>query len=214
MTAAARFGHCARTSIFCVQLLVAGTSGWLEPAHAAEYSEDAVKAAYLYRFSGYVEWPVTAQSTKTFVIAVVDAPAVARELKRLVPGHQINNRIIDVVEATHIKDTGRPAILFIGAGHADLLRPALPELAAESTLVVTDEAGGLEEGGTLNFLTLDHRVRFEVSLTAADREHLKISAELLAVAVRVFGGGRQSREVPTDCRFWNDCAMSDKFDPS
>jgi YfiR/HmsC-like len=183
----ARVGLCAPMSLFCVQLLVSGTSGWVEPVHAAEYSEDAVKAAYLYRFSGYVDWPAAAESAKTFVIAVVDAPAVARELKRLVPGHRINDRIIEVVEASRIKDAGPSAILFIGGGHANLLRPALSELAAESTLVVTDEERGLEEGATVNFLTLDHRVRFEVSLTAADREHLKISAELLAVAVRVFG---------------------------
>jgi hypothetical protein len=212
MTDGARFGHCARVSVFCAQLLVSGTYGWHEPAHAAEYSEDAVKAAYLYRFSGYVDWPAAAESGKTFVIAVVDSPAVARELKRLVPGHQINNRLIDVVEAARIKDTGHPAILFIGGGHANLLRPALFQLAAESTLVVTDEEGGLEEGAAVNFLTLDHRVRFEVSLTAADREHLKISAELLAVAVRVFGGGRQSRDVPPD--HWNACTMSDEFCPS
>jgi hypothetical protein len=197
MTAGARLGHCWRMSLFCVLLLVSGIFGWLEPAQAAEHSAEAVKAAYLYRFSGYVDWPVAAEAGKPFVIAVVDSPAVARELKRLVPGHQINNRIIDVVETARIQDTGQPAILFIGGGHANLLRPALSELAAESTLVVTDEEGGLEEGATVNFLTLDHRVRFEVSLTAADRGHLKISAELLAVAVRVFGGGRQSRDLPS-----------------
>jgi hypothetical protein len=46
---------------------------------------------------------------------------------------------------------------------------------------------------------------------------LKISAELLAVAIRVFGGGRQSRDVrgmPPECVFWNDCTMYDAFDPS
>jgi hypothetical protein len=45
----------------------------------------------------------------------------------------------------------------------------------------------------LNFLTIDRRVRFEVSLTAAGQAHLKISSELLGLAVRVFGVPRQSR---------------------
>jgi hypothetical protein len=118
----------------------------LEPALAApEYSEDVVKAAYLYRFAGYVEWPGRADAA--FVIAVVD----------------------------------------------DQVRPLLSDFAAGATLVVTDEDGGLDEGATLNLLTLDHRVRFEVSLIAAARSHLKISAELLAVAVRVFGSARQER---------------------
>jgi hypothetical protein len=203
-------------SILCVQLLWA--TWCLGSARAAAaYSEDAVKAAYLYRFAGYVDWPGAADSSIPFVIAVVDAPAVVRELKRLVPGHPINNRIVVVVEASRIKDTGRPAILFIGGGHAHLLRPALSELEAESTLVVTDEDGGLDEGGTLNFLAIGHQVRFEASLTAADRAHLKISAELLAVAVRVFGGGRQSRDargLEPECGFWNECTLSSELGPS
>jgi hypothetical protein len=60
-------------------------------------------------------------------------------------------------------------------------------------------------------------VRFEVSLSAADRAHLKISAELLAVAVRVFGGGRQSRDmrgVPHEWDFRGDSNKNSEIDPS
>jgi hypothetical protein len=216
MTGGARFARCARVSILCVQLL----SGilYLEPARAAAaHSDDAVKAAYLYRFAGYVDWPDAVDSSKPFVIAVVDAPAVVRELRHLAPGHPINDRRVVVVEASRIKDAGRPAILFIGGGHAALLRPALSELEARSTLVVTDEHGGLDEGGALNFLALGHRVGFEASLAAADRAHLKISAELLAVAVRVFGGDRQSRDargLRPECGFWNECTLSSRLGPS
>jgi hypothetical protein len=189
MTAAARIGRCVRVSILCVQVL--GTALCLDPAPAAaEYSQDAVMAAYLFRFAQYVDWPGNADAAKPFVIAVVGSPAVASELRRLVPGHPINNRVVEVVEANRVTDLGRCGMLFIGGGYAELLRPALAELAAASTLVITDEDGGLDEGATLNFLNLDHRVRFEVSLTGARRAHLKISAELLAVAARVTGGGR------------------------
>jgi hypothetical protein len=216
MTAGTRLVRCARMSVLCAQLF----SGmyYFGPAQAAtEYSGDSVKAAYLYRFAGYVDWPDTADSSKRFIIAVVDSPGVARELKRLAAGHQINNRPVEVVEAGRIKDTGRPTILFIGSGHADTLRPALTELAANSTLVVTDEDGGLNAGAALNFLVLDHRVRFEVSLSAADRAHLKISAELLAVAVRVFGSGRQSRDMqgaPHEWDFRGDSSKNSEIDPS
>jgi hypothetical protein len=47
-------------------------------------------------------------------------------------------------------------------------------------------------GSVLNFVIVDKRVRFEISLTAAERAGLKISSELLSVAVRVHGGRRQS----------------------
>ena len=66
------------------------------------------------------------------------------------------------------------------------------EVEVERNPPVTDEDDGLNQGSVLNFVTVNRRVRFEVSLTAADRLRLKISSELLAVAVRVRGAPRHS----------------------
>jgi hypothetical protein len=164
------------------------------PLFAADYSDEAVKAAYLFRFAGYVVWPQRSQAKGDFVIAVLDAPGVARQLTTLARGHSINNRAVTVRESQSVRDLGDPDILFVGAGRAGSLRAWKPVSPSRSTLVVTDEEGGLKSGGVLNFLTIDRRVRFEVSLTAADQAHLRISSELLAIAVRVFGVSRQSRD--------------------
>jgi hypothetical protein len=165
------------------------------PAHAADnHSEAAVKAAYLYRFAGYVDWPDDASSTEPFTIAVLGSPAVARELKGLLPNHYVNSRPARVREVKGVRDLGRPQILFVGSGYADALRLIMPAVSREPMLLVTDEEEGLNQGSVLNFVTVDRRVRFEVSLTAADRLRLKISSELLTVAVRVRGGHRQSRD--------------------
>jgi hypothetical protein len=161
---------------------------------ADSYSEAAVKAAYLYRFAGYVDWPDEASSSEPFTIAVLGSPAVARELKGLLPNHYVNNRPAQVREVTGVRDLGRPQILFVGAGYANALRVIMPAVGRKPMLLVTDEDDGLNQGSVLNFVTVDQRVRFEVSLTAADRLQLKISSELLAVAVRVRGGHRQSRD--------------------
>ena len=163
-------------------------------AHAADrHSEAAVKAAYLYRFAGYVEWPEETSSTEPFTIAVLGSPAVARELKGLLPNHYVNNRPARVHEVRGLRDLGRPQILFVGSGYADALRVIMPAVGREPMLPVTDEDDGLNQGSVLNFLTVNRRVRFEVSLTAADRLRLKISSELLAIAVRVRGGHRSAR---------------------
>jgi hypothetical protein len=53
--------------------------------------------------------------------------------------------------------------------------------------LVTDDNGGLSDGSAINFLTIDRNVRFEISLSAAERWGLKISSELLSVAIRVQG---------------------------
>jgi hypothetical protein len=168
---------------------------WSSTTNAADsYSEEAVKAAYLYRFAGFVSWPPMAPPDAPFTIAVLGSPGVARELQRLLPGHLLNNRSVLVREVTGARDLGKPQILYVGAGRADFLTTVIPAAGLPGILLVTDEDGGLSSGGVLNFLTIDRRVRFEVSLTAADRAGLKISSELLGVAVRVHGGGRQSRD--------------------
>jgi len=161
--------------------------------HAADdlHSEDAVEAAYLYRFIGYVEWPKDSAANHPFTIAVFDAPRVAEELRRLLPGHPINKEIAQVREVRRMAEVDGAQILFVGAGHSAFLRD-LRETAGRSILVVTDDDEGLALGSVLNFVTIDSHVRFEISLTAADRLGLKISSELLSVALRVHGGRRQS----------------------
>jgi hypothetical protein len=169
--------------------------------YAAEsYSEDVVKAAYLYRFAGYIDWPADTAAGAPFTIAVFGAPGVAGELQRLLPGHPINNGIAQVRQISRVQDVGAAQILYVGKGHADFLRLLNSRSAPHSILLVTDEEGGLDSGSVVNFLTIDRRVRFEISITAAERRRLKISSELLSVAVRIHGDRRQTRDsrLPAD----------------
>ncbi len=158
-----------------------------QPAH----SEDSVKAAYIYRFTGYVDWPENTVAGHPFVIAVYGDPGLAAALKRLLPGHPINKQPAEVREVGRIQELGDAQILYVGAGHADFLRAAA-EHQGRPMLIVSDDEQGLDLGSVFNFVTVDSRVRFEVSLTAADRVGVKISSELLSVAIRVHGGRRQS----------------------
>jgi hypothetical protein len=153
-------------------------------------SEDSVRAAYLYRFAGYVTWPQSAPADAPLVIAVMGSPAVARELSRMLPTHSINSRSAQVREVSDLKDLGNPQILYVAEGHARLLRELRPQGSA-AILLVSAEEDGLTSGSVINFVTVDRNVRFEVSLPAAQRWGLKVSADLLGVAVRVQGGHSQ-----------------------
>ena len=176
--------------------ILTAVTGAIPSAGAAEsYSEDAVKAAYLYRFAGYIDWPADALADTPFTIAVVGAPGVAGELQRLLPAHPINKGIAQVRQINRVQDVGSAQILFVGRGHADFLRALKSSGARRSTLLVTDEEGGLDSGSMLNFLTIDRRVRFEISVTAAERAQLKISSDPLSVAVRIHGERRQTQNL-------------------
>lgn len=159
---------------------------------AERYSADAIKAAYLYRFAGYVQWPGRQQPGSPFTIDVIGDTGVARELQRLLPDHPINGHPAGVQIIHRMDELGPAQMLYLGSGYTGDVRTALASIAGRPVLVVTDEGHGLDDGSMINFVETDERVRFEVSLTAAGRAGLNISSELLSVAARVQGGHFQS----------------------
>jgi hypothetical protein len=157
-------------------------------ADAAEsYSEDAVKAAFLYRFTGYVDWPPQAVVDPQFTIAVLDADGVASELGRLLQNRQIQNRPAQVRSIKNLRELDGAQMLYIGGSHRDDLHRLISSVAGRPVLVVTNQDGGLDAGSSVNFLLIDQRVRFEISLDAAQGSGLRVASELLAVAIRVRG---------------------------
>jgi hypothetical protein len=158
------------------------------PAIAAEsYSEDAVKAAFLYRFTGYVDWPAQAAADPQFTIAVLDADGVASELGRLLQNRQIQNRPAQVKAIRNLRELDGAQMLYIGGSHRDDLRRLISGVAGQPVLVVAHADGGPDAGSSVNFLLIDQRVRFEISLDAAQGSGLRVASELLAVAIRVRG---------------------------
>jgi len=153
-----------------------------------QYSEDEVKAVFLYRFAGYVEWPKGTHSSETFVIAVFGAEGVAHKLEALLPGHLIKGHPATVKRITTIEDAKNSQMLFMGKDYGQKLEHFTDELASRSVLVVTDDEHGLNLGGTVNFMAVGNRVQFEISLPAAEASGLKIMSELLSVARRVQRG--------------------------
>ena len=154
------------------------------------YSEDSVKAVFLARFPGYVEWPPTARTQ--FTIAVLGADGVAAELQRVLPNFQVARLQTQVRKIRRIDELGDAQMLFVGRESPVDLRLIVAATSARPVLLVTDDEHGLDLGSAVNFLLVDQRVRFEVSVLAAERSGLTISSELLSVAARVQGGRRRT----------------------
>ena len=164
------------------------------PAHAqgagsASPLERRVKAAFLYKFLGYAEFPPGAfmDGASPVTIGVVGADDLAAELARVVAGRTINNRPV-VVRVLRDTDVQVPThLLFIGG--LDVVRVGRTVRQASSAmLVVTECEDGLRQGSVINFRVIDERVRFDVSLDAAERNGIKLSSRLLTVANRVQKG--------------------------
>ena len=174
----------ARRGVFCIAASVLAAAALA--AHAQQAAEATVKAAFLYKFAGYVEWPDGAlgPGDAPFTIGIAGSDDVAAELERLVPGRTVLNRRVAV---RRLKEGDTPKgvhLLYVGREAANP-RPLLRAAQQQGALTVTEGERGLEMGSSINFVNIDDRVGFEVSLEAAEKSGLRISSRMLAVARRV-----------------------------
>jgi len=170
----------------CLVLPCAGRAQDAVPAA----SERAVKAAFLYKFLSYVEWPAAAftQGDAPIVVGVVGSDEVVTELQQIAAARSVDNRAVVVRRVREGESLAGLHALFVGRNeHARL--PALVKSAQQrGVLIVTDWPGALDQGAAINFLTIDGRIRFEISVEAAERSGVKLSSRLLAVAQNVRTG--------------------------
>jgi hypothetical protein len=171
--------------------LALATALALAPARAtpeAALPAATVKAAYLQKFPGYVEWPSDAftSASAPFVIGVAGSEAVFADLiDASRTGRRIQGRAIEV----HQVGAGAPPrglhLLYIGRDAAGDVTALTADLRGTHTLLVTDLPSGLQLGAAINFVENDGRVRFEAAPAAARRAELKLGSPLLSVATRV-----------------------------
>ncbi|MEP6874235.1 MAG: YfiR family protein [Burkholderiales bacterium] len=168
-------------------MLVASVSTVCWGQVATTASESQVKAAFLYRFLGFVEWPAQAfeRADSPLVIGVLGADALADELEavvaeRVVRGHPVEARKIrrgDSFAGLHVLFVGQAA----GAAFPSLISAS----KGGALLAVTESEEALAQGSMINFVVVDNKVRFDVAPGPAELRNLKISSRLLTVARRV-----------------------------
>src|SRR5690554_1372357 len=183
---------CARLApwmraLCAVAILLIGSPLAAQPTTAAAssaYSEAEIKAAFLYNFGSYVQWPREAGAADPITFALLNAPGVEEALERLVQGRTLQNRPVRVRRLRSVNELDDEEILFIGPGENGRLRQLIAAVDGP-TLIVTDAPDGLALGSMINFQLVDQRVRFEVRLPAAEAAGLMLSARLLSAALRV-----------------------------
>lgn len=169
-------------------LLVACACGASAPplhAQDAEVAPEKVKAAFLYHFGKFIDWPKEALPPDTFTIAVLGAKPVADELRQLSPDRSVQNRKLQVRDIHSVEELGGAQILFIHEEDASRLPRLLAPLRGKPVLIVTDVEGGLSTGAGVNFTIAQQRLRFEISLANTKQVGLYFSSRLLAIALQV-----------------------------
>jgi hypothetical protein len=151
---------------------------------ATEYQ---IKAAFLYKFLAYVEWPQANNPwpSEALVIGVVGSNALAEELTGIIARRSAPNHPIAVRKFQGVQSTDGLHVLFIGKGAAALTEEMLRGTNARPVLTVTESEAAFALGSVINFVIEADRVRFDVALQRAERNNIKISSRLLSVARKV-----------------------------
>lgn len=149
-----------------------------------------VKAAYLYKFTNFVEWPANAFSGQDspLIIGIVGADALADELQIASAGHAVNGRKLAVRKLRPADPITDVHVLFIGNVTRNRLTEIYALVRERPILTVTDSDEAHAIGSMVNFVMTSDRLRFEVALKPVTTAHLKISALMLAAAYKVDKG--------------------------
>ena len=158
--------------------LLSLTPGAAQEAGPGEYE---VKAAFLYNFALYVEWPAQAGGGP-IKIGLVGKDVFAGALEKTMKGRTAQGKPLEVVRFATADDVKPCHLLFVPYGERDRLEAISRTLKGSATLIVSELEGALLKGSILNLYLEDKRVRIEVNPDAAARENLKIGAKVLRVS--------------------------------
>lgn len=149
--------------------------------------EYEAKAAFLYNFFRFVDWPegVFDDETDPFRIGVLGVDPFGRYLDNAVRDRTIDGRAIEVVRYSRLGDIEGVHLLFVSESERDELPAIMERLASRPILTVGDVDGFAAHGGMVEFFFRSQRVAFRINHTAAQRAGLSMSARLLSLAVLV-----------------------------
>lgn len=167
---------CAAFMLSCAMSVLAQ-----RPPSATEYQ---VKAAFLYNFAKFVEWPSDSfeNGTAPIQICILGRDDFGQELEPITQDKIVNGRRIEINHVVTINRAMKCHVLFVSSSERARTREILSTLQGKSILTTGDEPGFARAGGIVNFVLEESRVRFEINLDAANQAHLKISSKLLALA--------------------------------
>jgi hypothetical protein len=169
--------------------MVSGLAAWPAAAQSG-LDPDPVMAAFVHRFTQFVEWPEDVLAGSDAVtICVAGSRELLERLQGIVAGEDLGGRPIVATEARAPADVPGCHVLFVSylsPRSADFVEAArgLP------VLTVGDPSDFLDAGGIIHLRIIDRRIRFAIDAAAASEAGLRLSSQLLDLAVEVRRGGQ------------------------
>ena len=143
-------------------------------------NESQVKAAFLYNFAAFTEWPEG--DGDTLLVGVVGDDGITELIAGTISGKTVSDRVVTIRSVTTAEEASAADILYFTDGSSDRRAEFLPPDAEAHALVVGEAEGFAEDGGMVNFYIDQGRVRFEINVDEVEDAGLRMSSRLLRLA--------------------------------
>ncbi|MHC4130927.1 MAG: YfiR family protein [Planctomycetota bacterium] len=173
-------------------------------ADTAQVQSSQVKAAFIYNFIKFIDWPQEKAEdvNKPLTVGIFGSSPFGNAFDKI-KDSQIRGRkvVVKYFESfanvkggeqkqneeiqKKINEFGQCDVLFICASEAKFFKRVLQPLEIYHVLTISDTKGFLEEGGIINFVMEEKKVRFEINMASAKRSKLEVRSKLLRLAKRV-----------------------------
>jgi hypothetical protein len=153
------------------------------PPLQSNLPEYNIKAAFLYRFTDYVDWP--SNNDETFNIGVLGESPIINYLNETTRGKRVKNKPIAIKKCENLNETTPCQILFIPYNATMSIETILSKIGNRQMLLITEQPGNASRGAHINFVIIESKLRFEVNLKSVTISGLKLSSQLLQHAIIV-----------------------------
>lgn len=176
-----RFG--AKTVVSVSWLWLCVTLGHAQQVQLPEYQ---LKAAFIFNFAKFVEWPGEAfpEPRSPLIIGILGENPFKEHLELTIRGKAINNRAVMLKAFGAVTEITNCHILFVSVSEKDRLAEVFRSLNGAPVLTVSETERFTQSGGMINFISDEKKIRFEINNESANRARLKISSKLLTLAAR------------------------------
>lgn len=143
-----------------------------------------IKAAFLYSFTRYFEWPTSKNAN--FIIAIHgDNANLMTELNKMASTKTVGGRKLEIQNIKDVNAAGSPNILFILPDKSNILVDALVKFKGKGTLIITEKPGLAKVGAAINFIVEENKQKFELNKNSATKAGLKVSSSLESLAASI-----------------------------
>jgi hypothetical protein len=173
----------SRLSAMSVALNILVAAASAEAQSEAAMPEDEIKAAFLFNFARFIEWPSRQNGPDSpLILGVIGRDEFADTLERTVQNKSVRGRTLAVKRLSSARDARGCHMVFVGFTDRGRILQVIDAVGPSAVLTVGDAEAFTQKGGMVRFFPEGSRMRFEINVDAAARAGIRISSRLLQLA--------------------------------